>query len=134
MKKAQVIINLLPFAIWMLWFVCQLTDIFAPSDYAIIQLCLLIITPIIFSVCNTIFAGDKRSLINLNATFSAADIIGYYLSGVLYHSFVSNDTETALVVNTFTLFLVFYTVVITAICLVVKLLLDKSKHKQNDRG
>lgn len=99
--KKYIILNISPFLIWILWFVCQLNNIFTPVDLAMFQLGLLLCIPVVFAVINVAFAKDQKCFLCFNGVFTAAHILGYYLSGTLYHSFISNDSETELVINTF---------------------------------
>ena len=84
MMKKYIILNMTPFLIWILWFVCILNDIFTS---AMIQLGLLLCMPIIFAVINVVFAKDEKLFLIFIGVFAAAHILGYYLSGALYHSF-----------------------------------------------
>ena len=120
--KKYIVLNVAPFLIWILWFVCILNDVFLS---AMIQLSLLLCMPIVFSVINVVFAKDGKLFLNFNAVFAVAHILGYYLSGALYHSFISNDSETELVTNTFAWISILYIAVLTLICFLVKKLLKK---------
>ena len=123
MKKI-ITLNMTPFLIWILWFVGILNDIFTSP---MIQLGLLLCMPIVFAVINIVCAKDDKLFLNFNGVFAAAHILGYYLSGALYYSFISNDSETELVTNTFTLMSILYIAVITLICFLIKMFFIKSK-------
>ena len=54
------------------------------------------------------------------------------IAGSLYYSFISSDSETALVTNTFTLMSVVYTVLITAFLAGISALIKRLEGKKHD--
>ena len=124
MKKYLPFINLAPFLIWIIWFVCMLVG--APANVSL-ELILIFAMPIVFSVLNLIFSVDKVNFIESNGIFAAADILGYIFSGMLYYDHISDDSETSLVVGFFTVALIIYIAVITLVCFLIKMFARKIK-------
>ena len=131
--KKYIVLNVMPFLVWILWFVCQFNNIFVPADSVDIQLGLLFYMPIVFALINLVFAKNEKLFLCFNGVFAAAHILGCYISGVLYYSFISNDTETELVNNTFSLISILYIFIITIIFLLVRIIFKKIKKNQKNR-
>ena len=130
--KRYIVLNLTPFLVWILWFIFVINDFLEPINSSMIQLGLLVVTPIIFAVINVVFAKDGKLFLCFNGVFAVAHIFGYYLSGALYHSFISNDSETELVINTFSFISILYIAIITLVCFLVKMIFKKSNRlKEN---
>ena len=122
--KKFIFLNIVPFLIWILHFICQLSSIFA-----MFALGALLCMPIIFSVINLVCAKDEKRFMSLNCVFMTAHILGYYISGLLYINFISNDSESKLITNTFSFISLLYVVIITLICLLIKIIYKKVKNK-----
>ena len=127
--KKFIFLNIVPFLIWILHFICQLSSIFEPVDLAMFALGVLLCMPIIFSVINLVCAKDEKRFMSLNCVFMTAHILGYYISGLLYINFISNDSESKLITNTFSFISLLYVVIISLICLLIKIICKKVKNK-----
>ena len=97
-----------------------------------IQLGLLLCIPVVFTVINVICAKNEKHFLCFNGIFTISHILGFYLSGALYHSFISNNPENELVINTFSFISILYIAIITLVCFLVKIILKKSNRvKEN---
>ena len=126
MKKCIIILNITPFLLWILLFACQLNNVFPPVDSAMIQLGLLLCIPVVFAIINVICAKNEKHFLCFNGIFTISHILGFYLSGALYHSFISNNPENELVINTFSFISILYIAIITLVCFLVKIIFKKS--------
>lgn len=116
MKKIfNVVLNVLPFLIWMVWFLLALNDVEINPDLGTIQILLLLGLPLVYSVYNVIFSGNKKNFLIQNFVFGVAQVVGYYISGLLYYDYISNDSETILVNNTFSAISIVYVLITTLI-------------------
>lgn len=126
MKKIlNIILNLFPFVIWMGWFYLALGDIKTIPDLGTIQILLLLFLPLIYSIYNLIFSNNAKKFILRNTIFLISQVVGYYLCGLLYYNYISSDSETALIRNTFSFISIIYIVIITLICCGIRLLMRK---------
>ena len=116
MKKIfNVVLNVLPFLIWMVWFLLALNDVEINPDLGTIQILLLLGLPLVYSVYNVIFSGNKKNFLIQNFVFGVAQVVGYYISGLLYYDYISSDPETILVNNTFSAISIVYVLITTLI-------------------
>lgn len=116
MKKIfNVVLNVLPFLIWMVWFLLALNDVEINPDLGTIQILLLLGLPLVYSVYNVIFSGNKKNFLIQNFVFGVAQVVGYYISGLLYYDYISSDSETILVNNTFSAISIVYVLITTLI-------------------
>ncbi len=113
MKKIIIFVNFFPALIWIAWFLCALYDIEVRPDLGMIQILLLLLLPLIYSLYNLIMSSRKRNFIILNGIFLLSQLMGYYISGSLYYRYVSSDAETLLVMNTFSFLSLIYIMIIT---------------------
>lgn len=116
MKKIfNIVLNVLPFLIWMVWFLLAFNDVEINPDLGTIQILLLLGLPLVYSVYNVIFSGNKKNFLIQNFVFGVAQVVGYYISGLLYYDYISNDSETILVNNTFSAISIVYVLITTLI-------------------
>lgn len=125
-KTVNIILNVLPFIIWIVWFICALFSLFESSLF-LIQLFLLFVLPIGYSLFNFIITNKKIDFVVHNLIFAISHIIGYCTLGILYYNFISNDSGTVLVSKTFTFFSIIYITIITLIFYLCK----REKNKYN---
>ncbi|MBQ3547950.1 MAG: hypothetical protein IJA44_05715 [Clostridia bacterium] len=124
MKKFSFIINFIPLLAWLLWFVGAACDVSWMIEY---QFFILLVLPPIFSVLNFLLSKEQNSFLKRNGMFALFDLIGQFISGALYMSFISNDPETPPVINTFAVFSVIYIMVLTLAGYLIKMLITKNK-------
>ena len=128
MKKIfSVIFNVVPFFIWMIWFYCALEHF--TIDLGIIQILLLLGLPLLYSIFNTIFASGKKEFVIHNTIFGASQVIGYYIAGLLYYNYISSDSETALITNTFSGISIVYIFLLTLVFYGIWAIVYKVKNK-----
>ena len=127
MKKIPIFVNFFPALIWIAWFLCALYDIEVRPDLGMIQILLLLLLPLIYSLYNLIMSSRKRNFIILNGLFLISQLMGYYISGSLYFRYVSSDSETLLVMNTFSFLSLIYIMIITLAFYGIKALISKYK-------
>ena len=129
MKKIfSITVNIIPFFVWIIWFILALYDIETIPDLGLIQILLLLGLPLLYSIYNVIFSSDKRNFAIQNMIFGVAQVVGYYSSGMLYYNLISGDSETILVFNTFSGISIVYILIATFIFYVIRLLVDKAKN------
>ena len=129
MKKvkiiANIIINILPFLAWIVWFLCAFYDVETSLDLFVIELLLLMLLPIIYTIYNLILSKDNKTFLIQNSVFLLSQVIGVIMSGMLYYNYISDDSGTALVVTTFAFISIIYTVLVSVAFWGVKLLIKK---------
>ena len=124
MKKILFVINIFPFLAWLLWFVGAAYDFSWTIEY---QLFILLALPPIFSVLNFLLSKEQNSFLKRNGMFALFDLIGQFISGALYMSFISNDPETPPVINTFAILSIINILVLSLVGFLLKLLILKNK-------
>jgi len=130
MKKIfNVVLNVLPFFIWIGWFLLALNNVEINPDLGTIQILLLLGLPLVYSVYNVIFSGNKKNFLMQNFVFGVAQVVGYYISGLLYYDYISSDSETILVNNTFSAISVVYILITTLIFYGISVVVEKLKRK-----
>lgn len=120
-------LNILPFFVWMGWFYCALHHF--TIDLGIIQILLLLAFPLLYTILNIIIANDKKQFLIYNSFFGISQIVGYYISGLLYYDYISSDSETILVVNTFTGISIVYILIATMVFYGVRVIIDRVRKK-----
>lgn len=130
MKKIiNVVLNVLPFFIWIGWFLLALNDVETNPDLGSIQILLLLGLPLVYSIYNVIFSSNKKNFLMQNFVFGVAQVVGYYISGLLYYDYISSDSETILVNNTFSAISVVYILITTLIFYWISVVEEKLKRK-----
>ena len=130
MKKIfNVVLNVLPFFIWIGWFLLALNNAEINPDLGTIQILLLLGLPLVYSVYNVIFSAKKKNFLMQNFVFGVAQVVGYYISGLLYYDYISSDSETILVNNTFSAISVVYILITTLIFYGISVVVEKLKRK-----
>ena len=118
--KRKIIINIIPFVFWLLWFYCEINSIIPYYMSMIIQILLLLCLPLVFTILNFLVEKSEKSFLKYNIVSCSSHILGYYLRGLLYYCFISDDPETLLVVNLLSFLSLLVSVLLTGICYVVK--------------
>ncbi len=118
--KRKIIINIIPFVVWLVWFSCEINSIIPYYMSGITQISLLLCLPLLFTAVNFLVEKSEKSFLKSNIIFSASHLLGYYSSGLLYYYFISDDFETLLVVNLLSFLSLLVSVLLTGICFVVK--------------
>lgn len=73
MKKIfNVVLNVLPFFIWIGWFLLALNNVEINPDLGTIQILLLLGLPLVYSVYNVIFSANKKNFLMQNFVFGVA--------------------------------------------------------------
>ena len=130
MKKIfNIIINIIPFFVWMIWFYIALKDIDINPDLGTIQILLLLGCPLLYSIYNVLLSKNKKEFIINNVVFGFSHIIGYYIAGLLYYDYISSDSETMLVINTFSGISILYVLIATLVFYGIRALVDKMRNK-----
>lgn len=132
MKKIfNTIVNIVPFFVWMIWFYLALIDIDIDinPDLGTIEILLLLGFPLLYTIYNVFFAKDRKEFAIYNLIFGVAHIIGYYISGLFYYDYVSSDSETMLVINTFSGISILYVSIVTLIFYGIRAFVDKLRNK-----
>lgn len=130
MKKIfNAVLNILPFFIWISWFLLALNDVETKPDLWTIQILLLLGLPLVYSIYNVVFSGNKKNFLIQNFVFGVAQVVGYYIRGLLYYDYISSDSETILVNNTFSAISVAYILIATLIFYGISVAVEKSKRK-----
>lgn len=128
MKKViNIAFNVLPFFIWMGWFYCALKHF--TIDLGIIQILMLLGLPLLYSILNLIFSNNKKDFVIHNLIFGVSQVVGYYIAGLLYYDYISSDSETILVINTFSGISIIYILIATLIFYGIRAVVDKVKNK-----
>jgi len=121
MKKFfNIVLNILPFFIWIVWFLLALNDVETNPDLGTIQIILLLGLPLVYSIYNVVFSCDKKCFLMQNFVFGVVQMVGYYICGLLYSDYISGDSETILVCNTFSVISVVYILFITLMFYVIR--------------
>lgn len=128
-KIFNITVNIIPLFVWMIWFYLALIDLEVNPDLGTIQILLLLGLPLLYSIYNVFFAKDKNEFAIYNAIFSVSHIIGYYIMGLLYYNYISSDSETVLVINTFSGISIIYILIATLIFYGIRVLVDKVRNK-----
>ena len=113
----------------MIWFYLALIDLEVNPDLGTIQILLLLGLPLLYSIYNVFFSKDKNEFAIYNAIFGVSHIIGYYIMGLLYYNYISSDSETVLVINTFSGISIIYILIATLIFYGIRVLVDKVRNK-----
>lgn len=130
MKKIfNIIINIIPFFIWMIWFYLALIDIDINPDLGVIEILLLLGFPLLYSIYNVLISKNKKEFVINNVVFGISHIIGYYIAGLLYYDYISSDSETVLVINTFSGISIIYVSIITLVFYGIRALVEKMRSK-----
>ncbi len=130
MKKIfNIIINLIPFFVWMIWFYLALIDVDINPDLGMIQILLLLGLPLLYSIYNVFLSKNKKEFVIHNAIFGVSHIIGYYIMGLLYYNYISSDSETVLVINTFSGISILYILIATLVFYGIGAFVDKMRNK-----
>lgn len=130
MKKIfNIIINIIPFFIWMIWFYLALIDIDINPDLGVIEILLLLGFPLLYSIYNVLISKNKKEFVINNVVFGVSHIIGYYIAGLLYYDYISSDSETVLVINTFSGISIIYVSIITLVFYGIRALVEKMRSK-----
>ena len=130
MKKIfNIIINIIPFFIWMIWFYLALIDIDINPDLGVIEIILLLGFPLLYSIYNVLISKNKKEFVINNVVFGISHIIGYYIAGLLYYDYISSDSETVLVINTFSGISIIYVSIITLVFYGIRALVEKMRSK-----
>ena len=128
-KKFNSIINLIPFFVWMIWFCLALIDVDINPDLGIIQILLLIGLPLLYSIYNVFLSKNKKEFAIHNAIFAVFHIIGYYNMGLFYYNYISSDSETILITNTFSGISILYVLITTLVFYGIRAFVDKMRNK-----
>lgn len=128
-----VILNVIPFVIWMLYFYITYNNIIVSPQIATLQITLLLMLPLLFTVINSISSNTRRFFIIKASIFTVSHIVSYYLSGCLYYRYISDDSETLLVRDTLSLYSLLYIVILTAVVLIFKTIDMKHRNKPNNK-
>lgn len=130
MKKIfNIIKNIIPFFIWMIWFYLALIDIDINPDLGVIEILLLLGFPLLYSIYNVLISKNKKEFVINNVVFGISHIIGYYIAGLLYYDYISSDSETVLVINTFSGISIIYVSIITLVFYGIRALVEKMRSK-----
>ena len=130
MKKIfNVIINLIPFFLWMIWFCLALIDVDINPDLGMIQILMLLALPLLYSIYNVFLSNNKKEFVIHNVIFGVSHIIGYYIMGLLYYDYISSDSETILVINTFSGISCLYILIATLVFYGIRIFVDKFRNK-----
>ena len=130
MKKIfNITVNIFPLFVWMIWFYLALIDLEVNPDLGTIQILLLLGLPLLYSIYNVFFAKGRIEFAIYNAIFGVSHIIGYYIMGLLYYNYISSDSETVLVINTFSGISIIYILIATLIFYGIRVLVDKVRNK-----
>ncbi len=130
MKKIfNVLINVLPFFIWIGWFLLALNDIETNPDLGTIQILLLLGLPLLYSIYNVLLSKNKKEFLIHNVIFGLSQVIGCFVTVQLYYNHVSSDSETILVGNVFSGISILYISIATLLFYGVKTLVGKVKRK-----
>ena len=130
MKKIfNIIINIIPFYIWKIWFYLALIDIDINPDLGVIEILLLLGFPLLYSIYNVLISKNKKEFVINNVVFGVSHIIGYYIAGLLYYDYISSDSETVLVINTFSGISIIYVSIITLVFYGIRALVEKMRSK-----
>ena len=128
-KIFNITVNIFPLFVWMIWFYLALIDLEVNPDLGTIQILLLLGLPLLYSIYNVFFSKDKNEFAIYNAIFGVSHIIGYYIMGLLYYNYISSDSETVLVINTFSGISIIYILIATLIFYGIRVLVDKVRNK-----
>ena len=130
MKKIfNIIINLIPFFVWMIWFYLALIDVDINPDLGMIQILLLLGLPLLYSIYNVFISKNKKEFVIHNAFFCVSNIIGYYIMGLIYYKYISSDSETVLIINTFSGISILYILIATLVFYGIRAFVDKMRNK-----
>ena len=128
MKKIiNIVFNVLPFFIWMGWFYCALKHF--TIDLGTIQILILLGLPLLYSISNAVFSNNKKDFVIHNLIFGVSQVVGYYIAGLLNYNYISSDSETILVINTFSGISIVYILIATLIFYGIRAIVDKNKKK-----
>lgn len=128
-KIFNITVNIIPLFVWMIWFYLALIDLEVNPDLGTIQILLLLGLPLLYSIYNVFFAKDKNEFAIYNSIFGVSHIIGYYIMGLFYYNYISSDSETVLVINTFSGISIIYILIATLIFYGIRVLVEKVRNK-----
>lgn len=127
MKKSAVIINALPPIVWILWL---LGGHFGIIKSPLVQLYLMAVLPLVFSIINFFLSKSKEVLLKLSGIFLLFNTASYYIIG----SFLVTDSKGDSILNILTIYLVIYTVICELVFFAIKgFILEIKVNKEEER-
>jgi len=125
MKKRDMILNVLPFVLWLALFVLELFDFREWKFMFFSQIVLILGLPIILSIYNTISSNDCGDIFIKNIFMAVSNVLGILFSSALSDSFVQPDPEASPVIALFIVIILIHIGVLSLICCGIKHILNK---------
>lgn len=126
MKKRDIILNVLPFVIWISLFILELFDFREWKFMFFSQIVLILGLPIILSVYNTVSSNDFGDVFIKNIFMAVSNVLGILFSSALSDSFVQPDPEASPVIALFIIITLIHVGVLSLICCGIKDILKKN--------
>ncbi|MBO4897044.1 MAG: hypothetical protein J5590_01945 [Clostridia bacterium] len=129
-KRLVMIINLLPIVYYIVSFYMSYKNAI-PDNYIgfIITVFLFFVSPVIFTLFNANFSDTAERFALQNTVYGFSKIIGQFLDFVLYHDYISNDSESEMLSEIGLLFTVIYILILTLVFYAIKR--SDIKHREN---
>ena len=122
-------INIVPFFIWIFCFYLALMKVETYPDIGMIQIFLLLCLPLLYSIYNVFFSKNKNDFLINSAIFCISHIIGFCIEGALYYNYISSDSETIVIINTFSIISIVYILIVTLVFYGIRAFVDKVRNK-----
>ena len=113
----------------MLCFYLALMKVETYPDIGMIQILLLLCLPLLYSTYNVFFSKNKNDFLINSAIFCISHLIGFCIEGALYYNYISSDSETIVVINTFSIISIVYILIVTLIFYGIRAFVDKVRNK-----